>query len=100
MVRPCPSLLYTKHAGLFLPFHLSNAEQVTALQHYAAPEQTDTSLDALATSASAATDVFALGLLTYTMIVGKDAFPARQDGLGRRWQARFLLQLLTSTTKH
>ena len=70
-----------------MPLHLSNAEQATALQHYAAPEQTDTSIDSLAKSASAAADVFALGMLTYGMIVGKDAFPAKNDGLGRRWQA-------------
>ena len=58
------------------------------MQRFAAPEQDTASLDSLVQSASAASDVFMLGALTYTMLVGKHAFPAKDDGLGRarRWQ--------------
>lgn len=81
-----------------MPSSLSDTEQLAALQHYAAPEQTNTSADALTASASAATDVFALGMLTYHMVVGKDAFPAKEDALGRRWQVNFLTNCCAAST--
>lgn len=58
------------------------------MQRFAAPEQDPSSLDSLVQSASAASDVFMLGALTYEMLVGKHAFPAKDDGIGRarQWQ--------------
>ena len=58
------------------------------MQRFAAPEQDPSSLDSLVQSASAASDVFMLGAVTYQMLVGQHAFPAKEDGIGRarRWQ--------------
>ena len=61
------------------------------MQPFAAPEQDSASLDSLVQSASAASDVFMLGAITYEVLVGKHAFPAKDDGIGRarRWQVLY-----------
>ena len=77
------------HAGLFLPSQLSSIQSETEdMQRFAAPEQDCSSLDGLVQSASAASDIFMLGVLTYEVLVGKHAFPMKDDGIGRarRWQ--------------
>ncbi|KAA6419835.1 MAG: CDPK-related kinase [Trebouxia sp. A1-2] len=77
-----------KLAGLFLPSQLSSVQSEADLQRFAAPEQDCSSLDTLVQSASAASDVFMLGAMTYEVLVGKHAFPVKNDGIGRarRWQ--------------
>ncbi len=91
-------------AGLFLASQLSSADTHADMQRFAAPEQNAASLDDLMQSASAASDVFMLGALTFEMLVGKHAFPAKDDGLGRarRWQVCILpqSQKLTAQTKY
>ena len=81
-------------AGLFVSSQVSTPETEAALQRIAAPEQDATSLDTAAQSASTASDMFMLGGVTYEMVVGKPAFPAKDDGLGRarRWQVTFVHQ--------
>ena len=77
-------------AGLFLDSELVSTAADAALQCFAAPEQDAASLDSLMQSASAASDVFMLGALTYEVLVGKHAFLVKDDGLGRarRWQVQ------------
>ena len=75
-------------SGLFLPSEVSTPEAQSALQLIAAPEQDTASLESAVQSASAASDIFMLGGVTYEMLVGNPAFGAKDDGLGRakRWQ--------------
>ena len=74
--------------GLFLPSEVSTAEAESALQRIAAPEQDATSIGSAVQSASAASDMFMLGAVTYEMLVGNPAFGAKDDCLGRakKWQ--------------
>lgn len=66
------------------------------MQRFAAPEQDCSSLDSLVSSASAASDIFMLGVLTYEVLLGKHAFPLKDDGMGRarRWQVLHALRCL------
>ena len=79
-----------------MPSQLSSVQSEAAdMQRFAAPEQDCSSLDSLVQSASAASDIFMLGVLTYEVLVGKHAFRMKDDGIGRagRWQV--LHSLLT-----
>ena len=89
---PCHPLC---HAGLFLPSQLS-VQSEADMQRFAAPEQDCSSLDSLVSSASAASDTFMLGVLTYEVLLGKHAFPLKDDGIGRarRWQVLHALRCL------
>lgn len=72
------------------------------MQRFAAPEQDCSSLDSLVQSASAASDIFMLGVLTYEVLVGKHAFPMKDDGIGRarRWQVLHALRRLLTWMPH
>lgn len=78
------------HPGLFLSSQVDSPERDAALQRIAAPEQDAASLDSAVQSATAASDIFMLGAVTYEALVGKPAFPAKSDGLNRggRWQVQ------------
>ena len=56
----------------------------------AAPEQDVSSLRSAVQSASPASDIFMLGAVTFEALVGKPAFLAKNDALGRgkRWQVQ------------
>ena len=77
-------------AGLFLSSQVGSPEGNAALQRIAAPEQDVSSLGSAVQSASAASDIFMLGAVTYQALVGKPAFPANTDALGRggRWKVQ------------
>ena len=76
--------------GLFLSSQVGSPERDAALQRIAAPEQDVSSLESAVQSASAASDIFMLGAVTYEALVGKPMFPAKTDALGRtgRWQVQ------------
>lgn len=76
--------------GLFLSSQVDSPERDAALQRIAAPEQDAVSLDSAVQSATAASDIFMLGAVTYEALVGKPAFPAKSDGVirGGRWQVQ------------
>jgi len=92
----------TLHAGLFMPSQLSSVQSEADMQRFAAPEQDCSSLDTLVQSASAASDIFMLGVLTYETLVGKHAFPVKDDGIGRarRWQVLHALRCLLTWMRH
>lgn len=75
-------------AGLFLSSQVSGPEGTAAMQRNAAPEQDTSSLESAVQSATAASDIFMLGGVTYEALVGRPAFPAKSDALSRggRWQ--------------
>ncbi|KAL3158083.1 hypothetical protein ABBQ32_011687 [Trebouxia sp. C0010 RCD-2024] len=77
-----------KLAGLFLSSQVSGPEGTAAMQRNAAPEQDTSSLESAVQSATAASDIFMLGGVTYEALVGRPAFPAKSDALSRggRWQ--------------
>jgi len=86
-----------------LPSQLSIVQSEEAdMQRFAAPEQDCSSLDTLVQSASAASDIFMLGALTYEVLVGKHAFPMKDDGIGRarRWQVLHALHCLLPRMRH
>lgn len=78
------------HPGLFLSSQVDSSERDAALQRIAAPEHDAVSLDSAVQSATAASDIFMLGAVTYEALVGKPAFPAKNDGVirGGRWQVQ------------
>lgn len=61
------------------------------MQRIAAPEQDASSLQNVVQSATAASDVFMLGGVTYEALVGKPAFPVKSDSPSRggRWQVPY-----------
>ncbi len=86
-----------------MPSQLSSVQsEAEDMQRFAAPEQDCSSLDSLVQSASAASDIFMLGVLTYEVLVGKHAFPVKDDGIGRarRWQVLHALHCLLTWMQH
>lgn len=69
---------------------VDSPERGAALQRIAAAEQDAASLDSAVQSATAASDIFMLGAVTYEVLVGKPAFPVKSDGVirGGRWQVQ------------
>ena len=102
LAAAAPSRHHLFHAGLFLHSQLSSVQSEADMQRFAAPEQDCSSLDSLVQSASAASDIFMLGVLTYEMLVGKHAFPVKDDGIGRarRWQVLHALHCLLTWMRH
>lgn len=84
-------LVLSYAAGLFLSSQVSQLEGTAAMQRIAAPEQDASSLESAVQSASAASDIFMLGCVTYEALVGQPAFPGKSDALSRggKWQVPY-----------